>query len=57
LYSSSLQKLPFIGSVGVISDEEWLDDDLGEDLAGLIAEAVHILSDPLVSVISINQSK
>jgi hypothetical protein len=45
-----LQKLPFIGSIGVISDEERLDDDLGEDLTGFIAETVHILSDPLVSM-------
>ena len=42
--------LPFIGSICIVCDEEWLDNDLGKDLTGLIAESVHILSDPLVSV-------
>ena len=49
LASCRLQKLPFIGSVGVVSNEERLEDDLGKDLASLIAESVHILGDPLVT--------
>ena len=41
--------IPFISPVGVVGNEERLKDDLGQNLACLIAEPVHVLSDSLVT--------
>ena len=41
---------PNVSPVGVISDQKWLQNQLGKGLAHLGAESIHILSNALISM-------
>lgn len=45
--------LPFKGPIGVVGNEERLENNLRKNFTRLVTESVHILSDPLVTVMKL----